>query len=121
MSDIWLSTLMTETPQEGFELAVLLSRRGVKTTQPDVEVLKKMRPIYANNAPLTDSGLAGDRIELPDHRRRQRLLAQLIQLRSADWLSCIQKLFHRASQKKLCRQHWLLGISVNPPGHFARG
>ncbi|WP_297840744.1 hexameric tyrosine-coordinated heme protein [Pseudomonas sp.] len=50
MSDIWLSTLMTETPQEGFELAVLLSRRGVKTRQPDVEVLKKLRPIYANNA-----------------------------------------------------------------------
>ncbi|MDZ7826064.1 MAG: hexameric tyrosine-coordinated heme protein [Gammaproteobacteria bacterium] len=40
-SGIWLPTLETATPQEGFELAVKLSRMGVKTTQPDVEVLKK--------------------------------------------------------------------------------
>ncbi|ENJ2152775.1 MULTISPECIES: hexameric tyrosine-coordinated heme protein [Citrobacter] len=50
MSDIWLISLETETPQEGFELAVVLSRRGVKTTQPDVDVLKKLRPVYANDA-----------------------------------------------------------------------
>jgi len=39
-SDLWLSTLITETPQAGFELAIKLSRMGVKSTQPDVEVLK---------------------------------------------------------------------------------
>lgn len=50
MSEPWLTTLMTTTPQEGFELAVTLSRRGVKTTQPDVEVLKKLRPEYASNS-----------------------------------------------------------------------
>lgn len=50
MSDLWLSTLQTETPQEGFELAITLSRRGVKYTQPDVEVLKKLRPDYAESA-----------------------------------------------------------------------
>lgn len=50
MSDIWLSTLITDTPQEGYELAITLSRRGVKYTQPDVEVLKKLRPEYANSA-----------------------------------------------------------------------
>lgn len=50
MSDIWLETLITETPQQGFELAITLSRRGVKSTQPDVEVLKKLRPVYANDA-----------------------------------------------------------------------
>lgn len=50
MSDIWLTSLITDTPQEGFELAITLSRRGVKSTQPDVEVLKKLRPVYANNA-----------------------------------------------------------------------
>lgn len=50
MSDIWLISLETETPQEGFELAVVLSRWGVKTTQPDVDVLKKLRPVYANDA-----------------------------------------------------------------------
>ncbi|MBP9500913.1 MAG: hexameric tyrosine-coordinated heme protein [Candidatus Promineofilum sp.] len=50
MSDTWLATLITDTPQEGFELAITLSRRGVKYTQPDVEVLKKLRPDYANSA-----------------------------------------------------------------------
>ena len=49
-NDSWLPTLITATPQEGFELAVLLSRKGVKSTQPDVEVLKKLRPEYANSA-----------------------------------------------------------------------
>ncbi len=50
MSDIWLSSLITETPQQGFELAITLSRRGVKYTQPDVDTLKKLRPDYANSA-----------------------------------------------------------------------
>ena len=50
MSDIWLFSLITETPQQGFELAITLSRRGVKYTQPDVDTLKKLRPDYANNA-----------------------------------------------------------------------
>lgn len=50
MSDTWLPTLITATPQEGFELAITLSRRGVKYTQPDVEVLKGLRPEYANSA-----------------------------------------------------------------------
>ncbi len=50
MSDLWLTTLQTDTPQEGFELAITLSRRGVKYTQPDVEVLKKLRPDYAESA-----------------------------------------------------------------------
>ena len=50
MSDIRLSSLITTTPQEGFELAITLSRRGVKYTQPDSEVLKKLRPEYADSA-----------------------------------------------------------------------
>lgn len=49
-NEIWLPTLITKTPQEGFELAVKLSRMGVKSTQPDVEVLKKLRPEYSNSA-----------------------------------------------------------------------
>ena len=39
MADAWLTSLITDTPQEGFELAITLSRRGVKYTQPDTEVL----------------------------------------------------------------------------------
>jgi len=50
MTEQWLNTLITATPQEGFELAITLSRRGVKYTQPDIEVLKKLRPDYANSA-----------------------------------------------------------------------
>lgn len=49
-ADVWLTSLITATPQEGFALAVTLSRRGVKTTQPDPEVLHKLRPEYANDA-----------------------------------------------------------------------
>ena len=50
MSDQWLTTLQTATPQEGFELAITLSRRGVKYTQPDATMLKKLRPEYADSA-----------------------------------------------------------------------
>lgn len=50
MTDIWLTSLITATPQEGFELAITLSRRGVKYTQPDPEMLKKLRPDYAGSA-----------------------------------------------------------------------
>ena len=49
MADTWLPTLITATPQEGFELAITLSRRGVKYTQPDTQVLHKLRPEYAND------------------------------------------------------------------------
>ena len=50
MTDTWLASLMTKTPQEGFQLAITMSRRGVKYTQPNPEVLQKLRPEYANNA-----------------------------------------------------------------------
>ncbi|MFV8825013.1 hexameric tyrosine-coordinated heme protein [Thauera sp. WH-2] len=50
MADQWLETLITATPQAGYELAITLSRRGVKYTQPDPEVLHKLRPEYANSA-----------------------------------------------------------------------
>lgn len=50
MSDIWLTTLKTATPQEGYELAIKLSRMGVKYTQPSAEMREKLRDSYANNA-----------------------------------------------------------------------
>lgn len=46
----WLPTLKTDTPQEGYELAVKLARKAVGMTQPDEEVRKKLRPVYANDA-----------------------------------------------------------------------
>jgi len=49
-AELWLKTLKTKNAQEGFELAIKLSRMGVKSTQPNVDVLKKLRPDYSNNA-----------------------------------------------------------------------
>lgn len=50
MADTWLPSLITATPQEGFELALTLSRRGVRYTQPDTETLKRLRAEYAESA-----------------------------------------------------------------------
>lgn len=47
--DIWLPSLETATPQEGFELAITLSRRGVRYTQPDSAVLKEGRKEYSDD------------------------------------------------------------------------
>lgn len=46
----WLPTLITATPEEGYDLAIKLSRMAVKKTQPDDNARTKMRPDYANNA-----------------------------------------------------------------------
>ena len=48
-AESWLPSLITSTPQEGFELAVKLSRMGVKSTQPNKEVLFRERGKYAEN------------------------------------------------------------------------
>ena len=50
MSDVWLPTLITATPQEGFELALKLSRKGVAYTQPSADVRNELRPVYEENA-----------------------------------------------------------------------
>ncbi len=50
MADTWLTTLITDTPQAGFELAITLSLRAVKYTQPDDEVRKRLRPVYSQDA-----------------------------------------------------------------------
>ncbi len=48
--DLWLKSLITPTPQEGFELAITLARKGVAYTQPSAEVRDKLRSSYAENA-----------------------------------------------------------------------
>lgn len=50
MSEQWLTSLITKTPQEGYELAIKLSRMGVKYTQPNDEVRSKLRPEYSENS-----------------------------------------------------------------------
>jgi len=55
----WLTSLQTATPQEGFELAITLSRKGVAYTQPSAEIREKLRPHYAEDA---DSLIAGSQV-----------------------------------------------------------
>jgi hypothetical protein len=49
MAETWLPSLITSTPQEGFELAVKLSRTAVKLTQPSSELRDKLRAAYAQD------------------------------------------------------------------------
>ena len=50
MSEIWLPSLITKNPQDGYELAIKLSRIAVKMTQPDAEIRSKLREKYAQDA-----------------------------------------------------------------------
>lgn len=43
-------SLICDTPDEGFALAMTLSRRSVTTIQPDREILHEERPDYASDA-----------------------------------------------------------------------
>jgi hypothetical protein len=45
----WLPSLMTETPEEGFDLAIVMARKAVTTTQTNVETLHALRPAYAHD------------------------------------------------------------------------
>jgi len=46
----WLPTLKTDNPEEGYELAIKLSRMAVKKMQPDDAIRSKLRTVYANDA-----------------------------------------------------------------------
>ena len=50
MADIWLTSLLTESPQEGYDLAVKLSRMAVKMAQPDVAIRIELREVYERDA-----------------------------------------------------------------------
>jgi hypothetical protein len=59
MSEQWLNSLITENAQQGYELAIKMSRMGVKYTQPSGEVRDKLRPVYGENA---DSLIASSQV-----------------------------------------------------------
>lgn len=42
-------TLITDTPEEGRALAMLIARHTVHNIQPDLDILKKGREIYSIN------------------------------------------------------------------------
>ena len=46
MAESWLPSLITATPQAGFELAAKLARLGVKLTQPSAEIRDRLRSEY---------------------------------------------------------------------------
>lgn len=46
------NTLITNTPEEGRELAIRIARLTVKATQPDETVRRRLRDAYANDALL---------------------------------------------------------------------
>ncbi|MCB0487147.1 MAG: hexameric tyrosine-coordinated heme protein [Cyclobacteriaceae bacterium] len=48
-TEIWLETLITNTPQEGRDLAIKMARKSIAAIQTDPEIRKKLRPQYAND------------------------------------------------------------------------
>lgn len=42
-------SLITDTPEEGFQVAIQLARKGVTSTQPDKEVLFMLRDVYSKD------------------------------------------------------------------------
>lgn len=48
-SEIWLESLITNTPQEGRELAIKMARKSIAAIQTDPEIRKKLRANYAED------------------------------------------------------------------------
>ncbi|MFD2565874.1 hexameric tyrosine-coordinated heme protein [Pseudotenacibaculum haliotis] len=46
------NSLLTNTPEEGRQLAVKMARLIIKMTQPDAEVRDRLRPTYAEDASM---------------------------------------------------------------------
>uniref|UniRef100_UPI001CCF6CD9 hexameric tyrosine-coordinated heme protein n=1 Tax=Escherichia coli TaxID=562 RepID=UPI001CCF6CD9 len=44
-----LQTLLTQTPEEGFALAIKLAQKGVEVTQPSEDTRKLLRPVYSRD------------------------------------------------------------------------
>lgn len=49
MTESWLPTLITETPEQGFDLAMTIARKAVTTTQTDKTTLHALRPNYSHD------------------------------------------------------------------------
>lgn len=48
--ETWLPSLITNTPQEGYDLAIKLARKAVGLIQPDAKIREMLRPVYATNS-----------------------------------------------------------------------
>lgn len=45
----YLPSLITETPMQGRQLAIMLARKSIAAIQTDSEIRKKLRPDYAED------------------------------------------------------------------------
>lgn len=45
-----IPTLITDTPAEGRELAMMMARKTIASMQPDADVRGRLRPAYAEDA-----------------------------------------------------------------------
>ncbi|GAB3807034.1 hexameric tyrosine-coordinated heme protein [Virgibacillus kimchii] len=59
MSNEQMQSLLTHTPEEGYELAIRLATKGVEVTQPSEEIRQMLRPVYSRN---TDSLIATSQV-----------------------------------------------------------
>ncbi len=83
MADTWLPSLITASPQEGFQLAITLSRRSVNAPSPTPRCCT-IRTEYANDhAALTATSSGG--AELSNRGCGQQLLAQFSQVFFNSW------------------------------------
>ncbi len=46
------NSLITQTPEEGRQLAIKMSRLIIKVTQPDAAVRERLRSVYAEDAAM---------------------------------------------------------------------
>ena len=84
MADTWLTTLITDTPQQGFELAITLSRRGARITAQTVWLRLRQR-----------SQAAGLTTPVHPHMLRHSFASHLLQ--SSGDLRAVQELLGHAS------------------------
>ncbi len=48
--DDLIPTLITDTPAQGRELAIMIARKTIATIQPDADIRNKLRPDYDNDS-----------------------------------------------------------------------
>ena len=48
--DDLIPTLITDTPAQGRELAIMIARKTIATIQPDADIRSNLRPDYDNDS-----------------------------------------------------------------------
>jgi len=77
MDKLWLPTLNTTSPQEGFELAVKLSRVGMMASQSHDDISKGSRPVHRHHRAQLIAAAHVIALNFSDHCRCQWVVATL--------------------------------------------